>query len=239
MDTKIKLVPNIDKATKEDVKQFQGIIGCLLYITLGTRPDIDFATIRLARYASNPSLLHFTAIKRVLRYLNSTIDYSITYSSNLSPYISSYSDADYAGDISTAKSTSGYIFNIAGGPFTWRSKLQSIIAQSTTEAEYIALNLATKEAIYIIALLKELGYYRQTKFPIYVDNKSAIDLSENPIFHERTKHINVKYHYIRNLINKGTIDVIFISTEDQKADGFTKALDKVKYKKFLSQIGFI
>jgi hypothetical protein len=239
MDAKVKLVPNSEIASKADIKLFQGIIGCLLYITLGTRLDIAFPVIRLAKYASNPSNQHFTAIKRVLRYLKATVDYEITYSSNLSPYTSGYVDSDYAGDIATAKSTSGYIFFIAGGPFTWRSKLQTIIAQSTTEAEYIALNLASKEAVYIIALLKELGYYNQTKFPIYVDNKSAIDLSENPVFHERTKHINVKYHYIRNLINSGIIDVIYINTEEQKADGFTKPLEKVKYKKFLNQIGFI
>jgi hypothetical protein len=238
MDTKAKLVPNKEVASKEDIRHFQEIVGSLLYITLGTRLDIAFPTIRLARYASNPSKEHFTAIKRVLRYLKTTIDYGITYYSNSTSYITGYTDSDFAGDIATAKSTSGYIFTIAGGPFMWRSKLQSIIAQSTTEAEYIALNLASKEAIYIRALAKELGYYSQAKFPIYIDNKSAIDLSENPVFHERTKHINVKFHYIRDLINKGIIDLIYINTEEQKADGFTKALDKVKYKRFLKQIGF-
>jgi hypothetical protein len=111
-------------------------------------------------YTSNSSNQYFIIIKRILRYLKATINYSIIFSSSLCPFISGYTDSDYAGDIAITKSTSGYIFLIAGGAFTWHSKLQSIIAQSTTEAVYIALNLAAKEAIYIIALFKELGYYK-------------------------------------------------------------------------------
>lgn len=123
-------------------------------------------------------------------------------------------------------------------PISWKSKLQSIIAQSTTEAEYIAINTASREAIYIIALLKELGFYIQDKFPIYTDNNGALQLGYNPIFHERTKHIAVKYHYIRNLILEGTIDLIYIPTKEQKADGLTKTLDKVKFKEFLKYLSY-
>ena len=149
LDSKLKLEPNKEQATKELIKWFQGIIGSLLYITLGTRPDIAYSVIKLARYASNPSLVHVTAAKRILRYLKATKDYKITYSKSGSEYISSYCNADYASDIATAKSTLGWIFTIAGGPISWKSKLQSIIAQSTTEAEYIAINSAAKEAVYI------------------------------------------------------------------------------------------
>ncbi|EKD14770.1 retrotransposon protein, putative, unclassified [Drepanopeziza brunnea f. sp. 'multigermtubi' MB_m1] len=147
-----------------------------------------------------------------------------------------YCDADYAGDIGTAKSTSGFNFYISSSLFSWKSKLQSIIAQSTTEAEYMAINSAAKEAVYIKQFLTELGYYMQDKFPLYTDNNGALLLAKNPVFHERTKHIAVKYHYIRDLINKGIIDLVYIRTLNQKADGFTKALDKLKFNEFVKQL---
>jgi hypothetical protein len=237
-DAKTKLEPNNTTANTDQTKLFQSIIGSLLYITLGTRPDIAFAVIKLSRFASNPSTEHITAAKRVLRYLKSTIDYSITYS-NTSSYASGYCDSDYAGDLAKAKSTFGWIFYLANGPISWKSKLGSIIAQSTTEAEYIAINAAAKEAVYIKSLLQELGYYKQDRFPLYTDNNGALLLAKNPVFHERTKHIAVKFHYIRDLINKGIIDLYYISTNDQKADGLTKALEKIKFQAFLVQLGLL
>ena len=242
MDSRTKLEPYKEEASKNFIKLFQSIIGSLLYITLGTRPDIAYATIKLARYASNPSPIHITSAKRILRYLKATKDYGITYyssytSTSSNKYISGYCDADYAGDIFTAKSTLGWIFFIAGGPISWKSKLQSIIAQSTTESEYIAINSATKEAVFIKQLMTELGAYNQAKFPIYTDNEGALALAKNPVFHERTKHIAVKYHYIRQLIEEGTIDLVYINTKDQKSDGLTKPLDKTKFKEFLIQLG--
>ena len=169
MDSKVKLVPNKEQASKQDIKLFQAIIGCLLYIVLGTRPNITYSVIKLARYALNPSKDHFIASKRILRYLKATIEYSITYT-NSTPFISGFCDSDYVGDIYTAKSTTGYIFYLGEGPISWKSKLQPIVAQSTTEAEYIAINTAAREAVYIIALVKELGFYKQTKFPLYTNN---------------------------------------------------------------------
>ena len=245
MDAKLayKLAPNPNKATIETIKWFQGLIGSLLYLMLGTRLDIAFAVIKLARYASNPSEIHIIALKRILRYLKGSIYYNITYYNNINnneyKYISGYTDADYAGDLNTAKSTTGFIFYLANGPISWKSKLQTIIAQSTTEAEYIAINAASKEAIYIKTILLELNHYKQDKFPIYSDNNGALQLAKNPVFHERTKHIAVKYHYIRDLINNGTIDLIYINTLNQKADGLTKALEKIKFKRFLEYLGFI
>ena len=242
MDSKIgyKLVPNKGLATKDTIKWYQGVIGSLLYLTLGTRPDIAYSVIKLSRYNVNPSEDHIVAVKRILRYIKATINYSITYyKSENSHYIQAYTDAEYAGDINIAKSTTSYIFYIANGPISWKSKLQTIIAQSTTEAEYIAINSAAKEAIYIKSILDELGYYQQNKLPIYSDNNGALLLAKNPVFHERTKHISVKYHYIRDLIDKGIIDLIYINTSEQKADGLTKALEKIKFKGFLNYLGFI
>ncbi len=117
--------------------------------------------------------------------------------------------------------------------------MQSIIAQSTTEAEYISINTATKEAIYIKQLLEELGHFKQSKFPLYTDNNGALLLAKNPVFHERTKHIAVKYHYIRDLISQGIIDLIYIPTKENKSDGFTKPLEKTKFKEFLAHLNFM
>jgi hypothetical protein len=210
-------------------------------LILATRLDIAFPVIKLSRYTSNPSEQHIVAGKRIFRYLSKYIDTGITLSSDnsneLNRYISGYCDSDFAGDIATAKSTTGYVFLLANGPISWKSKLQSIVAQSTTEAEYIAINTAVKEAIYIKQLLSELGHYNQNKFPIYTDNNGALLLAQNPIFHERTKHIAVKYHYIRHQIDNGIIDIIWVPSEKQKADGLTKPLDKNKFESYLSQIG--
>ena len=134
------------------------LIGSLLYIMLSIRVDIAFAIIKLARYTSNLSNIYFIAVKRVFKYLKGTKDYGITYYKNTSRFISGYCDTDYTSDLS-AKSTTGYIILLAGGILSWKSKLQSIIAQSTIEAEYIAINTIIKEAVYIKALLEELGYY--------------------------------------------------------------------------------
>jgi hypothetical protein len=240
MDSKIKLEPNNEKATINDIKWYQTAIGSLLYITLAVRVDITYAVIKLSRFTSNPSLIHITSVKRIMRYLKGSASLGINYKRNKNPidFINGFCDSYYAGDLLNYKSTTGYIFFIAEGPISWKSKLQSIIAQSTTEAEYIAINAAIKEAIYIKAILEELGLYKQNKFPIYTDNNGARLLAQNPTFHERTKHIAVKYHYIRDLINKGIIDLHYVSTNDQKADGLTKALDKIKFNGYLNHLNF-
>ena len=134
------------------------LIGSLLYIILGTRVDIAFTVIKLARYTSNPSNIHFIAVKRVFKYLKGTKDYGITYYKNASRFISGYYNADYTSDL-FIKSTTGYIILLAGGIISQKSKLQSIIIQSTIEAEYIAINAVIKEAVYIKVLLEELRYY--------------------------------------------------------------------------------
>jgi phosphopantetheinyl transferase (holo-ACP synthase) len=227
------------QATKEDILWYQQAIGSLLYASLLTRPDIAYATGVLSRYTSNPSPEHIKAVKRVFRYLNGTRDYTISYNANIanSLYIKGYTDADYARDKDKYKSTTGFIFNLASGPVSHLAKLQSITAQSTTEAEYIALAIAAKEATYLRALLEELDCFKQFNIPIYTDNNGAIQLAKNPSFHARSKHINVRYHFIRQKLADKTISIHYIPTEEQPADGFTKPLAKVKFNVFLYQIG--
>ena len=148
IDSKTKLEPNKEQASLEQIKWFQTFIGSLLFLILGTRPDIAYIIIKLSRFTANPSHTHTTIAKRVLRYLKGTKDQGATYTKSGSSYISGYYDTDYAGD-TTAKSALGWIFFLAGGPISWKSKLQTIIAQSTIEAEYIAINSASEEAVFI------------------------------------------------------------------------------------------
>src|SRR5271168_5110705 len=214
MDSKAKIEPNKEQANKETISLFQGIIGSLLYITLRTRPDIAFSVIKLVRFATNPSNYHMTLIKRVLQYLKATKNYGIIYTNNSTNFISEYCDADYAGDNSLAKSILGYIFILTSGPISWKSKLQSVVAQSTTEAEFITINSVAKKAVFIKQLITELDVYNQVKFPLYTDNNSALVLAKNPVFYERTKYILVRYYYIRQLIEERVLDLVYINTKD-------------------------
>lgn len=234
----IKLEPNTSRATVNQTKWYQGAIGSLLFLALATRPDICFAVIKLARFSINPSEIHINCVLNIFWYLYKNMNIGIIYTKNhfSSRYISGYCDSDWAGDVSTFKSTTGWIFFLANGPISWKSKLQSVHAQSSTEAEYIAAAHAAREAQWIISLLKEIGFYHQKQLALYIDNKGANDISKNPVFHERTKHIALKYHYIRELVEKGIINLILIPTEKQIADGFTKPLDKNLFRKFIKDL---
>lgn len=150
-----------------------------------------------------------------------------------------FSDSDYAADMDTRRSTSGYIFKLANGPITWMSKRQSCVSLSTTEAEYIAACLAVKESIWIRKLLHDVGYINDNPTTIYIDNQSAIKLVKNPEFHCRTKHIDVKFHFIREKYDNKEIDVEYICTRDQIADLFTKALPKERFENLSIKIGLL
>jgi hypothetical protein len=196
--------------------------------------------IKLARFASNLSQDHVQVIKRIFRYLKGTITLGIIYSSaNQSLYLQGYCDADYAGDIASAKSITGYLFILASGLIIWKSKLQFIVVQNSTESEYIAINTAAKELEFIRNILSELKITIKTqeKFPLYTDNNRALLLASNPVFHKKTKHIAVRYHYIRQLINNGLLDLIHIAFKDQKADSLTKPLDTGLFNAFVKQLG--
>lgn len=239
------LKPNTGTATPDEIKTFQEMIGCLIWIQTGTRPDIAYATSMLARYASNPSREHHTAAVRIWKYLAGTLNLGIFYSSS-GDGLQGYVDADWAGPHSTgAASTSGYIFKLAGGPISWTSKKQTSISLSSTEAEYIAMSLATQEALWLQLILSELNINQYLATPmlltkpthIQVDNQSAIALSKNPEFHARTKHINIRYHFLREEVANKNIDFIYIPSTKQAADGFTKPLDKIAFKRFVSYVG--
>jgi len=209
--TKIKLESNSKQINAENINYYQQLIDSLLFLALAIRIDICFVVIKLTRFASNPNNIHFLAIKRIFRYLKGTAYLGIVYNKNNPNYIQKYVNVDYVGDQLEAKNTIGYLLFITGGIFMWKSKLQFIITQSIIEAETVAINTYGKELAFIKILLMELGFFRQSKLPLYCDNNGAILLAKNPVFHERIKYIKIKYYYIRQLINEGIIDLIFVS----------------------------
>ena len=218
----------------EDRKRYQSAVGSLMYAMLGTRPDIAFAVSVVSRYASNPTEAHWRAVKRIFRYLRSTITLELVYTGDFKPLLG-YSDADWAGDHDTRRSTSGYIFNIG----SWSSKRQPTVALSSCEAEYMGQTQATKEAIWLQDLLQNLT--GSTEEPqatiIYCDNQGAIALAKNPQFHARTKHIDIQHHFVREKVAEGKVQLDYIPTDKQVADGLTKALPKDRFVEFREALG--
>jgi len=204
---------------------------------LGTHPDIAFAVSACSQYLANPGEPHIKAVKRIMRYLRGTINLKLTFHGALEPLLG-YTDSDWAGDVATRRSTAGYVFNIGSGAISWSSKRQTVVALSSCEAEYMGETQATKEAIWLCSLLKELlGKEEPAATIIYGDNQGAIALAKNPQFHARTKHITIQHHFVQEKQTEGKVDLQYIPTEQQVADGLTKALPKDWFIKFRDALG--
>jgi hypothetical protein len=228
--------PNEGEVNPQLRTQFQQIIGSLLYIMLGTRPDIAFAVTKLAQFAANPSKEHLDKAKYVLRYLAGTAKYALVYKGASNKGLIAYTDSDYAADPVKRRSTTGYIFKLADGIISWQSRAQKTIALSATEAEYMALSDCSRQAVWIQNIFTELGLQtRPTQ--ICADNEGGIFIASNPVQERRTKHIDVRFHYVRDLIEQKRIDVVWVPTDDNPADMFTKNLGHIKFEKFRGMLG--
>jgi len=220
---------------------YQNLIGTLMYAMLATRPDIAFAVGALSKFSSNPGYAHWDQAVHTLRYLVGTKDYALFFDGNslddLSSLILGYTDSDWAGNIDTRRSTGGYVFLMCGAAVSWSSKLQSSPALSSTEAEYMACTRAAQEAIWLRQLLEQLGFKQTKPTSLLGDNQGAIALAKNPGNHPRTKHIALRYHFIRFTISNGHILLNYIPTSDMAADGLTKGLTGDKHLTFLHMLG--
>jgi hypothetical protein len=203
-------------------------LGSLMYLT-NTRPDICFAVNTLCQFLVEPRRVHLVAAKYVMRYLKGTIDYGLSYDGDHDFTLSGYTDADWAGSVSDRKSTSGCCFSLGSAMISWQSRKQSIIALSAAEAEYIAACSASCEAIWLRKLLTDLFDLEMRATLILCDNQSCIKKTENPVFHDRSKHIEIHYHYIRDMVQRGALKLQYISTDEQVADVLTKPLSRVKF----------
>jgi len=232
----IDKTPESYEPTPEIKTWYARAIGSLMYAMLGTRPDIAFAVSYCSRFLAKPTEAHRTAMRRIMRYLKSTTSLCLVYEGEIEP-LTGFTDSDWAGDRETRRSTSGYIFNLGSGAISWSSKRQSATALSSCEAEYIGQAQATKEAVWLRRLLVELQVAEEEGHApiatvIYGDNQGAIALTKNPEFHARTKHIDIQHHFVREKQQSGEVDLRYIPTEQQVADGLTKALPTDKFAAF-------
>ena len=221
-DIKLVAYENSDVVCNQHM--YQAVVGSLLYLSTKTRPDIAYAVSSVARYCANPTKNHWIAVKRILRYLKGTCNYGLLYRKDTPAELTGYSDADWAGDVGDRKSISGYIYFLGGAAISWKSSKQSCVALSTTEAEYIASSSASQEAIWLQQLMSDLLNKRVQETTIFEDNQSTICLAKNQQVHRRTKHVDIKYHLIRDLVEAERIKLTYCASKDMVADILTKGL---------------
>ena len=204
---------------------YRQVIGSLMYLMVGSRSNLAFAIGKLSQHAESPSNFHLISAKRVLRYLNSTRDYGILFNGNKPLTSEGFSDADWAGCKISRKSTSGFLFMVAGGAVSWRSRKQTCVATSTCEAEYIAMCMAVKESIWLSRLLSDLQNTPEPNPIVLGVNNGAIETATNASVNQRNKHIDLQYHFVQDAYKSNLVGVRHVGSEDQVADSLTKPLD--------------
>lgn len=235
MNQKEKLVKD-DGSAKVDEAEFRSLIGCLMYLT-ATRPDILNAVSILSRFMHCPNETHMRVAKRVIRYIKGTWNYGVKFLRQKEMELFGFSDSDWGGSIDDMKSTSGYCFCLGSGMFSWSSRKQETVAQSTAEAEFIAATSAVNQALWLRKILVDLNLERKQSTEILVDNQAAIAISKNPVFHGKTKHFNIKLFFVRDVQKNGDVTLCYCKTENQVADIFTKPLPLSKFEDFRKKLG--
>ena len=222
---------------------YNQLIGTLLYLSTHTRPDIAYSVGYLSRFLKNYKEIHWNAAKRVLKYLKGTMDHGIMFDGNCPLEIECYVDADWGSDVnSERKSTTGFVFTACGGPISWKSRKQSVVALSSCESEYVALAEAIKELTWLINMIGEIKVIELGSKPevvVNIDNMAAKYLAENEVVHARSKHIDIKYHFVKEKLLDGLFKLVHVASENNSADGFTKPLGGPAFKKFRDAVGVV
>jgi hypothetical protein len=238
-----RLEATVDTDEDFDSRIYQSAIGSLMYAMLGTRPDIAYAVSMLGQFSINPSTTHWAAVKRVFRYLGGTMHQTLVFDGNEDKIgLHGYCDSGHAGDLETRKCTSGYVCFLSGAAISWSSRKQRTVALSTTEAEYMAITEARKEIVWLQRLLQEIGRVPESNGPtslLLSDNQGAISLAKNPKFHQRTKHIDTRYHFIRELVKMNVVNLEYCPTTEMVADCLTKAMPKASHEEGMVGIGLM
>jgi hypothetical protein len=237
MELNLKLMPD-EGDFVDDPDTYRRLVGKLIYLTI-TRPDISYAVSIVSQFMTNPRVPQMNAVIRILKYLKNAPGCGLFYRSSGHLRIEGYTDADWAGSPSDRKSTTGYCTFIGGNLVTWRSKKQSVVARSSAEAEYRAMAHTTCELTWLRTVLQEFGLLIQGPTPLYCDNQAAIHIASNPVFHERTKHIEVDCHFVRSKVESKDIITPFVPSGSQLADIFTKSLPKNAIDSICSKLGVI
>ncbi|KAL1205729.1 Retrovirus-related Pol polyprotein from transposon RE2 [Cardamine amara subsp. amara] len=221
-----------------DPAQYRRLVGKLIYLTI-TRPDLCFAVNQVSQHMKEPSVHHWNMVERILRYIKGSPGQGVWMGKNDSTEIVGYCDADYAGDTMDRRSTTGYCTFIGGNLVTWKSKKQKVVSCSSAESEYRAMKKLTNELVWLKALLKDLGIESTSPITMHCDNQAAIHIATNSVFHERTKHIEVDCHKVREKIIEGVILPCYTRSEDQLADIFTKATSLKICNHIYSKLGLV
>lgn len=226
------------EATLTEKRKYQSAVGSLMYAMLGTRPDIAYAVATVSQYSTNPTTTHWTAVKRIFRYLAGTQNRGLPYT--IHGIGSGFTDADWGGG-DDCKSSGGYAFTLNGTAICWTSKKQSTVALSSREAEYMASTQATKESLWLQALMIDLGAraHLEEVRNIYIDNQGAIALARNLEYHARTKHIDIQYHFVHEHLESKRITLTYLPTSEMTADILTKALPQPAFTKHNLGLGLI
>lgn len=224
------------EGVKIDSTYYKQMVGSLMYMT-ATRPDLMYAVSLISRFMEAPTELHHQAVKKILRYLKGTINYGMFYKKSEGKELVSFSDSDYAGDLDDRKSTSGYVFLLSGAAVSWSSRKQPVVTLSTTEAEFIAAASCACQGIWLRRILEEVNYTQQGPIMLFCDNSSTIKLSKNPVLHGRSKHIDVRFHFLRDLTKEGAVKLCYCRSDEQIADILTKPLKANSFMKLRALLG--
>jgi hypothetical protein len=241
----VDMSPSTDeeKAELENVP-YKSVVGSLLYAALGTRPDIAHAVNEISKFMENPGHEHWVAAKRILHYIKGTVNKALVFDAKDSLTggilnISAYSDSNWAGDINDRKSTTGYIVQLGKSSVIWNTKKQKTVCLSSAEAEYMALSSTVQEVKWVAQFFKELllpCVKLVLCITVYVDNQAAILISKNDVYHDRTKHIDIRYHFVRDAVQEKLFIIKWVPTDYQLADGLTKALSTIKFTKLFNVV---
>lgn len=219
---------------------YREAIGSLLFLSMITRPDISFAVNLLSRFCEKPQMIHWRAVKRVIRYVKGTANIKLVYGQS-HERLMCYSDADWAASLDDRKSTTGYVLTMFGGAVSWRTKRQPTVALSTTEAEYMAIVACIQEGIWINSLLEEIGIYynndEKRTLNLFADNKGAIQFAQNNSYSERTKHVDIKLKFIKEKIDREEVQISYLPSDEMPADILTKACTNQKLQKHVPTFG--
>nr|CAD1824666.1 unnamed protein product [Ananas comosus var. bracteatus] len=239
LGTPVDIYPDLKKGELIDnVGLYQRLVGRLIYLTI-TRPDISYAVNLVSKFMHSPQTSHMNSVNRILRYLKSDPGKGILMRKNGNLNIVGYSDADWAGCPIDRHSTTGYCTLLGDNLVTWKSKKQNVVSRSSAEVEYRAMASTACELVWLKALPKDMGFNHDGPIQMKCDNQAAIHISTNPIFHERTKHIEVDCHFVREKVQEKVISTPYVASEDQLADMFTKAVGKNRLQNLLIKLGVI
>lgn len=236
MEVNCKLLKNEESSLQDDVYNYRQLLGCLMYLSVCTRPDLSYACSQLSQFNNCFDRTHWLAAKRILRYLAGTIHYSLCFHKSRDWFLSAYTDADWANDVTDRKSYTGFVIKLGNDTVNWESRKQRCVALSSTEAEYLAISDVCKDVSFIRNLLSEIMPRQMCDINciVYNDNQSAQKLLQvREYCHKRTKHIDLRYHYVKDLVNKNVISIMYLPTDKMLADILTKPLGRIKHEKFL------